>query len=93
MFQKYHSDSIITKFIKCLLQNTHVPTVQIWRPGKALVKGLTYVSKNYIIKAKKDFIVRDLIIKTNDQNLLPKSATEYQYCILNDEYRIFKNNN
>lgn len=57
MFQKFYSDNLISRFIKCLLWDTYVPTVDIWRPGKAIVKGLTYVTYDkYIAVANKDFI-------------------------------------
>lgn len=56
MFQKYYSDNLISKFIKCLLWDTYVPTVDIWRQGKPLIAGFTYITNDkYIVKAKKDF--------------------------------------
>ena len=57
MFQKYYSDNLISKFIKCLLWDTYIPTVDIWRPGKSIIKGFTYITYDrYIVKAEQDYI-------------------------------------
>ena len=57
MFQNYYSDNLISKYIKCLLSETYVPTVGIWKPGTSILSGFTYITYDgYIVRAKKDFI-------------------------------------
>lgn len=51
MFQRFNDDNMLTKFIKNLLFTTYVPTVQIWKVGKPVIKDFIYVTKNYIVKA------------------------------------------
>ena len=73
MFQKFYSDNLISKFIKCLLWDTYIPTVDIWKPGKQLTKGFTYVTfDKYIVKAKKDF-------KLGLNSNVPKSGLDNEY--------------
>ena len=56
MPQKYYVDNLISRFIKCLLWDTYIPTVDIWKPGKSIIKGFTYVTNDgYIVKAKQDW--------------------------------------
>ena len=56
MSQKYQVDNLTSRFIKSLLYDTYIPTVDIWRPGKPLIKGMTYITNDkYIVVAKKDF--------------------------------------
>ena len=56
MSQKYYSDNLISRFIKCLLWDTYLPISSVWAPGRPLIKGLTYITydKNIVV-AKKDF--------------------------------------
>lgn len=51
MFQRFNDDNMLTKFIKNLLFTTYIPTVQIWKVGKPVIKDFIYVTKNYIVKA------------------------------------------
>lgn len=51
MFQRFNDDNMLTKFIKNLLFTTYIPTVQIWKIGKPIIKDFIYVTKNYIVKA------------------------------------------
>ena len=46
---------MISKFIKDLLKDTYVPTVPIWNDNDPLVKDMIYVTKEYIVKAKKNY--------------------------------------
>lgn len=56
MGQKYQVDNLTSRFIKSLLWDTYIPTVGIWKPGKALIKGLTYITDDkYIVRAQKSF--------------------------------------
>lgn len=72
MAQKYYVDNLISRFIKCLLWDTYIPTVDIWKPGKSLIKGLTYITKDkYIVVAKDDYI--------SGQGEGPKSALDDKY--------------
>ena len=72
MFQKYNDDNIISKFIKELLRTTEVPTIQVWKPGKPLIQGFMYVTKEYIVEALQDFM------PTKD-DLGPQSASDSSY--------------
>lgn len=57
MSQKYQVDNLTSRFIKCLLYDTYIPTVDIWKPGKPLIKGMTYITNDkYIVVAKKDYL-------------------------------------
>ena len=72
MAQKYYVDNLISRFIKCLLWDTYVPTVAVWKPGRSLIKGLTYVTDDkYIVVAKNDYI--------SGQGESPKSALDDKY--------------
>ena len=62
MFQKFNTDTLASKFIKNLVSTVYTPTVQVWKPGKSLIKDFTYITKDYIVKARKDF---DSTIDTN----------------------------
>lgn len=55
MFQKYYSDNTTSKFIKELLRTTYIPTVPIWKPGDIPIKGLTYITKDSIVKCVEDY--------------------------------------
>lgn len=56
MFQKFGTDTLKSKFVKCLLWDTYVPIVGIWKPGRALIEGFNYITYDkYIVKAEKDF--------------------------------------
>lgn len=81
MAQKYYVDNLISKFIKCLLWDTYIPTVDIWKPGKSLVKGFTYITYDkYIVVAKKDYP------SSNPLDKEPKSALDQSYFTIIDKY-------
>lgn len=62
MAQKFYVDNLTSRFIKCLLWDTYIPTVSIWKPGRNLIKGFTYITKDkYISVAKKDFIAKEYL--------------------------------
>ena len=65
MFHKFNEDSIYTKFIKQLVATTYVPTIEIWKPGKPIIKGFQYITKNYIVEAKESWN-QDSGIELND---------------------------
>ena len=54
MYQKFNSDNIVTKFIKNILNSTNIPMVNVWKPGKPLIKDLFYITDKYIIQAIKN---------------------------------------
>lgn len=63
MGQKYNVDNLTSRFIKALLWDTYVPTVDIWRPGKDLIQGFTYITfDKYIVVAKKDYKVINIYL-------------------------------
>lgn len=55
MLHCFNEDTIYTKFIKSLLLNSNIPTVQVWKPGNYTVAGMTYITKDYIVKAIKSY--------------------------------------
>ena len=59
MYQKFNSDNIVTKFIKNILNSTNIPIVNVWKPGKPLIKDLFYITDKYIIKAIKNDDVKE----------------------------------
>ena len=59
MYQRFNKNTIESKFIKNLIATTYIPTVQVWKPGKVIKMGFTYITKNYIVKAVKDYTPAD----------------------------------
>lgn len=55
MFQKYNVSNNITDCIKELLRTTNIALVSTWKPGKALIKNMIYITRDYIVKAKQNF--------------------------------------
>ena len=71
MSQKYQVDNLTSRFIKCLLWDTYIPTVDIWKPGKAIIKGLTYITQDkYIVVAQKDSSDGYIYTISNDSPLV-----------------------
>lgn len=68
MFQRFNDNNIESKLIKSLISTVYIPSVQIWKPGKSVVKGYTYITKDYIVKC----------IKSSDQST-PTSALDSNY--------------
>ena len=55
--QKFYVDNLISRFIKCLLWDTYIPIVDVWKPGKNIIEGFTYITNDkYIVVAKNDYI-------------------------------------
>lgn len=50
MYTRFYDNTIETKFIKALIATTYVPLVNTWTSGNFVIKGLSYISKNYILK-------------------------------------------
>ena len=59
MFQQFYENNIEAKMIKNILYNVHIPTVQIWKKGKPIINGFTYITPEYVVVAKKDFPNKD----------------------------------
>lgn len=55
MLHCFNEASIYTKFIKGLLMNTYIPTVQVWKPNKYVMENFNYITRDYIVKAIKSF--------------------------------------
>lgn len=55
MLRKFNEDTIYSKFIKALIADTYIPTLEIWKPGKPIIKNFQYITKNYIVEAKKSW--------------------------------------
>lgn len=78
--QEFYTNTIESRFIKSLLANTYIPTVQVWKPGIKLVKGFIYITKNYILKALKDFP------NVSDSTVGPRTETDNTYFKIIDTY-------
>ena len=52
MLRKFNENNIYSKFIKSLVSSMYIPTLEIWKPGKPIIKGFQYITKNYIVEAK-----------------------------------------
>lgn len=77
--QKYFIDNLISRFIKCLLCDTYIPIVNIWKEGKSLIKGFTYITQDKkIVVAKKDYNIGDLIA--------PKSSLDSDFFTIISDY-------
>lgn len=50
MFQKFFTNTITSKFIKNLLNNTNLPTIRTVRDGDLIIKGCSYIYQNMIIE-------------------------------------------
>lgn len=50
MFQKFYTDTIMSKFIKRLLSSTNIPLFDFVHDGDNLLEGCIYIYKHYIIK-------------------------------------------
>lgn len=74
MFQKFNSNNLTTKFIKNIISTLSTPTVPIWKPGKSIIKGFTYVTKDYIVKANRD--LSDIDIEKYNKIVLDKPLPE-----------------
>lgn len=77
--QEFYTNTLESKFIKSLLSKTYIPTVQVWKPGIKLVKGFTYITKNYILKALVDFT-------PTSGNIGPKVELDNNYFEVLDTY-------
>ncbi len=71
MFQKFNDNNIESKFIKSILRNTYIPSLQVWKPGKPIIAGFTYVTKDFLVTAIKDW---DSSMGTG-----PESSTDINY--------------
>lgn len=79
MAQEFYVDNLISRFIKCLLWDTYIPTVQIWKEDKNLIKGLTYITQDkHIVVAKKDYIV--------GKDIAPKNGLDSSYFTIIDTF-------
>lgn len=55
MSQLYYQNTIESKFIKELLRSTYLPLIPIYKLGNSIIKGLTYISDNYIVEAIQNY--------------------------------------
>lgn len=74
MFQKFNTDTLASKFIKNLVSTVYTPTVQVWKPGKSLIKDFTYITKDYIVKANRD--LSDIDIEKYNKIILNEPLSE-----------------
>ena len=79
MYQQFNQDNMLTKFIKNLLETTYIPTVQIWYEGKPIIKDLIYITKDYIVKAKKSW-------SGSNGDVGPRSSLDQDYFKIIEPY-------
>lgn len=53
-FQYFNDSSVLTKFIKAIVNTTNLPLIDYWKPGKPIKRGIFYITDNYIVKCIKD---------------------------------------
>lgn len=53
MLHRFYTDTVITKMIKHLVSSTHLPTMTTWKSGDLVIAGLTYVTKDAVVYAKR----------------------------------------
>ena len=70
--QKFLEDSLEGRYIKSLLYNTYLPTYRTVRKNDFIIKGITYVYKESIIRADSSGY-----LDSNDLELLPKAKYTY----------------
>lgn len=84
MKQKYYVDNLMSRFIKCLLWDTYLPIVSIWKPNTPIIKGLTYVTfDRNIVRAKLDYT-------PNSENRGPQTSLNSTYFEKLDDYVVGK---
>lgn len=49
MFQKFHTDSILTRFIKHLVETSYIPTLQCVQDGSPVVSGCNYIFEDNVV--------------------------------------------
>ena len=74
MFQKFHTDTMGSRFIKSLLSQTPIPLFDSVVDGDHLVSGRYYVYTNLIIKCVSSGIIS---LNSTDKQLLKPSETLY----------------
>ena len=52
MYTKFYDNTIVTKFIKQLVAKTNVPFISTWKPGDFAIKGMFYLTNDYIWKCQ-----------------------------------------
>ena len=57
MLQRFYEDNIQSRFIKALLYNTPIPTIQSIVPGDYIIKGAQYIYKRQVIKCTTSGII------------------------------------
>lgn len=75
MLQQFYKDTLQSKYIKYLLNNTYIPTVPFTANIYHITKGNTYIHDGYFVTAK----ISDAItsIEENLKNAKEKSSLEY----------------
>lgn len=52
MRDEYNKTTLMGKFIKQLVATNPVPIVSTWEPGQFVVENLSYISKDFVLKAR-----------------------------------------
>ena len=75
MLQQFYKDTLQSKYIKYLLNNTYIPTAPFTANIYHITKGNTYIHDGYFVTAK----ISDAItsIEENLKNAKEKSSLEY----------------
>ncbi len=83
MGQLYYQNTIESKFIKELLRTTYLPLVPIYKLGDSVIKGLTYISDNYIVEAIQNY-------DSNSELQGPQSLLDLNYFKIKEPYILGK---
>ena len=68
MYQKFNSNTMLTKCIKNILATTYIPYVKVWKPGDPIVNNTLYISDGYIIKSHNEINSENAVISPLDTN-------------------------
>lgn len=52
--QKINSNNLTSKLVKCLINTSNIVTAPIWKQGQPAIKDMIYVTKDFIVRAKKE---------------------------------------
>lgn len=60
MFQKFNTDTLLSRFIKNLLANTSIPLLDVVHDGDYIIEGCTYLYNHKIINCTKSGTVKNI---------------------------------
>lgn len=76
MFQKFFTDTIMSKFIKGLLSNTNIPLFNFVKEGDLILKGGIYIYDHWVIRCEEEgnLFIEDSEILYPSYELVPNAG-------------------